>query len=78
MPGDGNGAPAIQDADDQRRDLLPMQGRIHGDRNLAALPVLQHPAQQGRKTRRNHDRGLAGRGCIRTSIQPFAQLWAQR
>ena len=77
VPGHGNGATAVEDADDDGCGLVALDSGVDGQCQMAGVPPGQNPAEQGREAERDVQSSPAGTGAVAAVVEPFAQILAQ-
>ena len=77
VPGHGNGATAVEDADDDGGGLVALESGVDGQCQMAGAPPGEYPAEQGREAESDVQSSPAGTGAVAAVVEPFSEILAQ-
>ena len=77
VPGHGDGATAVENADDDGGGLVAFEGGVHGQGEASGTPPGQDPAEQGREAEGYSQLGLAGTGPVAAVVEPLSEILAE-
>ena len=76
-PGHGDGATAVENADDDGGGLIALESGVDGQGQASGAPPGEDPAKQGREAESYIQLGLAGAGPVAAVVQPLPEILAQ-
>ena len=76
-PGHGDGATAVEDADDDGGGLITLESGVDGQSQSTGAPPGADPAQQGREAESYIQFGLAGAGPVAAVVEPLPEILAE-
>ena len=76
-PGHGDGATAVEDADDDGGGLITLESGVDGQGQSTGAPPSEDPAKQGREAESYIQLGLAGACPVAAVVQPLPEILAQ-
>ena len=77
VPGHGDGATAVENADDDGSGLVPFEGWIHRKGQAAGTPPGQHPPEQWSEAEGYVQFGPAGACPVAAVVKPLPEILAQ-
>ena len=76
-PGHGDGATAVEDADDDGGGLIALESGVDGQGQSAGAPPGEDPAKQGREAESYVQLGLAGACPVAAVVEPLPEILAE-
>ena len=77
VPGHGDGATAVENADDDGGGLVAFEGGVYGQGQAARPPPAEDPPQQWREAESYVQLGLAGSRAVAAVVEPLPEALAQ-
>ena len=76
-PGHGDGATAVEDADDDGGGLIALESGVDGQGQSAGAPPGEDPAKQRREAESYVQLGLAGACPVAAVVEPLSEVLAE-
>ena len=76
-PGHGDGATAVEDADDDGGGLIALESGVDGQGQSAGAPPGEDPAKQGSEAESYVQLGLAGASPVAAVVEPLSEVLAE-
>ena len=76
-PSYGNGATAVENADDDGGGLVSLEGGINSQGEAVGVPPGQHPPEQRSEAKTHVKLSLAGPGTVAAIVEPLPEVLAQ-